>query len=310
MNDDAALLLQAHEGLAPGRLIGADIVAGDRDEPSALGEPRQRRADVPDRRFGEAPLDMRRGREGRVHQHHARPDRRIETVVDLLGVVPGDRDSRNRRPRRPARVSAISFRASRAFASSAKIASKPGAGGRFEHDVGRGQRRRFGGDKAECDRRRELLQVLGFFRAAGLRRQPLGEPCQHLEHRRRRARARAHRRAEFAQEQDLRRFERLVGVLPHPGAFGVGAAECGLHRRAQGAAVEGAALPEQLREQCRGMKKARNLVGRGLRQEQRERGRAGAADAAVSLGERWARDHAGDKKPVLAAALKTAFAWG
>ena len=43
------------------------------------------------RGLGEPPLDMRRGREGRVHENDARPDRGIETVVDLLGVVAGDR---------------------------------------------------------------------------------------------------------------------------------------------------------------------------------------------------------------------------
>ena len=90
--DDAAFLLQAHKGLAPGRLIRTDIMAGDRDETAALGEPRQRRADVAHRGFGEAAFDMRRGREGRVHQNDTRPDPSIEMVVDLLGVVAGDSD--------------------------------------------------------------------------------------------------------------------------------------------------------------------------------------------------------------------------
>ena len=42
--DDAAFFLQAHEAVAPGRLIGTDIVAGDRDETAAFGETRERRA--------------------------------------------------------------------------------------------------------------------------------------------------------------------------------------------------------------------------------------------------------------------------
>ena len=78
-----------------------------------------------------------------------------------------------------------------------------------------------------------------------------------------RAGARAHGAAEFAQEQDLRRLERLVGVLPHPRPFRVGAAEGGLHGGSQRAAVERAALAEQLREQGRGMEKPRDLVGGG-----------------------------------------------
>ena len=126
--------------------------------------------------------------------------------------------------------------------------------------------------------------MLGFFRAAGLRREPSGETGQHLDHRRGRARARAHRAAEFAQEQHLGGFEGFVGVLPHPRSFGVRAAEGGLHGGTQSTAIERAALTEQLREQCRGMKKPRNLVGRGLRQEQRERGRGGLRKA----------EHAGD----------------
>ena len=65
---DAALRLKAHEALAPGRLIGTDIMAGDGDEPSALGEPREGRGEMAHRGFGEAALDMRRGREGRVHR--------------------------------------------------------------------------------------------------------------------------------------------------------------------------------------------------------------------------------------------------
>ena len=107
--------------------------------------------------------------------------------------------------------------------------------------------------------------------------QPSGKPRQHLEHRGGIAGAGAHGIAEFAQEQHLRGLERLVGVFPHPRPFGVGAAEGGLHGGTQGAAVERAALPEQLREQSCGMKQARDFVGRGLRQKQRERGRGGCS---------------------------------
>ena len=266
--DDAAFLLQLDEAVAPGRLIGTDIMAGDGDEPSAVGEPRKRRADMADRGFGKAALDMRRGRKGRVHQHHARPDRRIEPVVDLLGIVAGDFDAAEQAAEQSgAGVGDLVQREPR-FGEFGKDRQQAGAGRGFEDEIGRCQRGRFGGDKAERDRRRELLEMLGFLRAAGLRRQPRGEPRQHLEHRGGRAGTRAHRGAEFAQEHHLRRFQRLVGVLPHPGALGIGGAERGLHGRAQGAAVERAALSEQLREQGCGMNQARDLVGRGLRQKQ------------------------------------------
>ena len=46
-------------------------------------------------------------------------------------------------------------------------------------------------------------------------------------------RPRAHGRTEFAQEQDRRRLAGVVGGLPVPGAFGVGAAEGVLHRGAE-----------------------------------------------------------------------------
>jgi len=64
-------------------------------------------------------------------------------------------------------------------------------------------------------------------------------------HRRGGSGACAHGAAEFAQEQQLRRLERLVaGVLPHPGAFRIGSAECGFHGGTQGAAVERMALAQ------------------------------------------------------------------
>ena len=154
---------------------------------------------------------------------------------------------RNKRASNAVRVSAISLSARRAFASSAKIASKPvPAEGSSTRSVD-SQHCRFGGDKAESDRCRELLKVFGFFRAAGLRRQASGKPCQHLEHRHGIAGAGTHGIAVFAQEQDLRCLERFVGVLPQPGAFGVTGAERGLHGGTQAAAVNRAALAQQLR---------------------------------------------------------------
>ena len=73
---DAAALLQSDEAVAPGGIVGGEAGAGDRDEAAALGETRQRRGDVAQRRVGDAAIDMRRDREGRVHQHDARPHAR------------------------------------------------------------------------------------------------------------------------------------------------------------------------------------------------------------------------------------------
>ena len=289
--DNAGLLLQAHEALAPSRPVGTDIVAGDRDEPSAFGETRQRRAEMAHRRLGEAALDVRRGRKGRVHQHDARPDRRIEPVVDLLGVVPADRGlAKQPGEEAGARVGDLVEDEwhPRELGEDREHA---GAGRGFEHQVGRGQHCRFGCHEAERQRCRELLKLLGFLRAAGVGCNPAGEPRQHLEHRGGRPGPRPHRAAEFAQEQHLRRLGRVVGVLPQPGAFGVGAAERGLHGGTERPAVDRSALPEQLREQGRGVDQARHLVGCGLRQEQRQRGRGGrrgsGGEHGISGSEGW-----------------------
>ncbi|MGH7113377.1 MAG: hypothetical protein ACREE9_02665 [Stellaceae bacterium] len=250
-------------------------MAGDRDEPSALGEPRERRSDVAHRGLGKVALDLGRDREGRVHQHDAGAERGIEMIVDLFGVVPADRDIAEQAPEKTGAGLGDLVQGQARFGDFGEDREQPGAGGGFEHEVGCGHRGGFGGDKAERDWRRELLEALGFLRAPRLRWQPPAEAGQHLEHRCGGAGARAHRRAEFAQEQDLRGFERFVGVLPHPRPFGIGAAEGRLHRRAQGAAVERPALPQQLRQQRRGMKKPRDPVGRGLGQKQRQGGRDG-----------------------------------
>ena len=173
---------------------------------------------------------MRRGRKGRVHQHHARPDRRVQPIVDLLGIVAADLEpAEQAREQSGTGIGDLVEREPR-FGELGEDRQQAGAGRGFQNDVAGGQRCGLGGDKAERDRRRELLEVIGFLRTAGLRRQPRGKTRQHLDHRGGRAGARAHRGAEFAQEHHLRRFERLIGVLPHPRPFGVGAAKRGLHR--------------------------------------------------------------------------------
>ena len=195
--------------------------------------------------------------------------------MDLLGVVAADFDAAEQAAEQSgARVGDL-VETKRRFRELGEDRQQARAGRRFEDEVGRRQHRRFGGGEAERYRRRELLQLFGFLGTPGLRRQPCGEPREHLEHGRGRTRARAHRRAELAQEQHLRRLEGLVGVLPYPRAFRVAAAEGRLHGRAQRAAVDRAPLAQELREQGSGMDQARHLVGRGLRQEQRKRRRGG-----------------------------------
>jgi len=168
--DDARFLLQAHEAVAPGRLIGTDIAAGDGDESSPFGKTRKRGSDVAHRGLGENGLRMRRGGEGRVHQNHARPDCGIETVMDLLRVVPGGIDAAEQTAEETgARVGNFVENEPRP-GQLGEDRQQPRAGGWFQHDVGGSERGRLGRDEAERDRRRELLQLFGFLGSARLRR--------------------------------------------------------------------------------------------------------------------------------------------
>ena len=138
-----------------------------------------------------------------------------------------------------------------------------------------GQRGRLGGDKAERDRRRELLEAARIPRSAGsatASRSASRGACRASLRANRRGRASPHR---ICAGTAPGRLQRLVGVLPHPGALGVGAGKRRLHRRAQGAAIERPALAELMREQGGGMDEARHLVDRRLRLEQRESDRGG-----------------------------------
>ena len=83
---DAAALLQPDEGVAPGRGVRPEARAGDRHQPPAVGETRERRGDMAIGGVGHAPGHVRHRREGRVHQHDARDHGRIEVIVDLGGV--------------------------------------------------------------------------------------------------------------------------------------------------------------------------------------------------------------------------------
>ena len=86
----AAALLQPDEPIPPGRIVGGQSFARDGDQAAALGETRQRRADMAQRRIRHPAFHMGRRRERRVHQHHGRTHRRIEMVVDVGGVIARD----------------------------------------------------------------------------------------------------------------------------------------------------------------------------------------------------------------------------
>src|SRR6185437_9589193 len=88
----------------------------------------------------------------------------------------------------------------------------------FEHEIAGRERGSPRGDEPKADRRRELLQRLALLGAAGLRWHEPGDLRQHCELRGRRVPP--DRRAELAQDEELRRLAGLIGILPAPAAFG------------------------------------------------------------------------------------------
>ena len=100
---------------------------------------------------------------------------------------------------------------------------------------------------------------------------------------RREIRAPAHAAPEFAQEQNRRRLAGVVGRLPVPGAFGVGAAEGGGHRRAQRRGVDRLAAREWIEERMRRSHERCGNIGRIRRRS--GHGRAGGRRQNISMGE-------------------------
>jgi hypothetical protein len=119
--------------------------------------------------FGEAPLDMRRGREGRVHEHHAWADRRIKPVMDLLGIVAGDRNLAEQPAQEVGAHLSNLVEDELSFRELGEDRQEARPGRRFEDDVAGNERCGLGRYEAERDGRRELLELFGFLRAAGLR---------------------------------------------------------------------------------------------------------------------------------------------
>src|ERR1700733_14364655 len=73
-------------------------LSGDRlapvDQAAAFGEARQGRADMTQRGVGDPPLDMRGGREGRVHQNDSGAKPHLEMIVDVGPVEAGNGNAR------------------------------------------------------------------------------------------------------------------------------------------------------------------------------------------------------------------------
>ena len=134
---DAAALLQPDEGVAPGRGVRPEVRAGDRHQPPAVGETRERRSDVAIGGVGHAAGDVRHRREGRVHQHDARNGGRIEMIVDLRGVEARDGDGRKEggEQRRPGLGQFVQHE--RAAGDLGQDGEEAGSGRRLQHAVRR-----------------------------------------------------------------------------------------------------------------------------------------------------------------------------
>jgi hypothetical protein len=136
------------------------------------------------RRVCDPAVDMGGDREGRVHQHDARPHGVIQKVVDVRSVVPRYSDTREQAVEQ-AGARAGELVQDQAAACELGVDGKQArAGGRLEHEVGGHDRRRDIRDEAEPEGRRELLEHLALLGPPRVRRQQRHHLGQHGEERR------------------------------------------------------------------------------------------------------------------------------
>jgi hypothetical protein len=179
--DHAAAFLETDEGLAPGRGLGTEIGAGDRHQPPAVGETRQRRGDMAIGCVGHSAVDVCNCGEWRVHQHDARRDRSVEMILDLRRIEARDGDA-GKEVLEECGASVRQFVQHECAAGDlGQDGEEPGAGRRLEHAVGGRNGGRGAGREAERDRRRELLERLALLRTARVGGQKAGDLCERNE---------------------------------------------------------------------------------------------------------------------------------
>ena len=237
------------EGFGPGGIAGNAVSRRDRHQPPARRQHGEGRADVAEVGLVADAVYAGRGREGRVHNDHGGPEPG-QAVADGLRVVTGDGGGREEAVEQAGADGGELVEVERRGSLGTEGAlghdrQHAGAGGRLEHHVARADGGGLDGGVGEGQRGGELLQAELFLRTARLGGLERREGLQHVEHRCRTAGARpgfdAHGAAVALEEEDDGGLGRLVGVLPDPCAFGVGAAEGAGHGAAQGGRVEGAA---------------------------------------------------------------------
>ena len=201
-----------------------------------------------------------------------------QIVVNLLGVEARDGDGREQQRKQIGACVGDLVERERCAVKLGEDGELTGSGRGLEHQIGGRDRGRERRDEAKLDGRGELLELLAFLRAARVGRRERGELAQHVEQPRVRSRAAAHACEVAAQEEQLRCLARLVGVLPHPGAFAVRGAECFGHRFAERARVERLRRVRAMPEEGRGRLKQARAAGH----------RSAAGDGAERAREDWA----------------------
>ena len=210
-------------------------------------------------------------REGRVHQDHGGTERR-QPVAQGFGVVASDGRAGEQAGQEPGAGGGDFVKVEGAGGAIAERARShhrehAGAGGGFEHDIARTDGGGLEGGVSERQRRRELLQRNLLLGAPRLRRLQGSDGLQHGQHGGGAAGIRpglsAHGTAVALEEEDQRGFGRLVGVLPDPGALGVGSTEGVAHGVAQRVGIERAAVLQD-RQQAMGGGQQCGGLGTGL----------------------------------------------
>ena len=252
-----------------------------------------------------AALYARADGEWRIHEHD-RGREPGQAVGDGLRVVPvhGDVGKEPCQESRPSRSQFVEVKVDLGRLAQCAVRhdrEEPGAGGRLQHPVAWADRGRLRRHVGQRQGRGELLQANLLLRAAGVGRFERRQALEHVEHGGGASRSGAglapHGHAVASDEQHHGRLGGVVGVLPHPGAFGVAASERGGHGIAQDVRGEAAAPGQADQEVVRGHQQTGRLVpGGGCPGRGGIRARGHALRRRIEHG-RTPSDGQGDKGP-------------
>jgi len=261
--------LEPHKGISPCRVIGREACASDGDEAPTIAKTRERRSDVPEGRIRHPSIDIRQGRERRVHQDDARHHTCVEVIIDLRSIEPRDLNAREQmiEQRRTGLGQLVQHQG--AAGELGKDGEQTGARRWLENTIG-GRNAGCGACRQpERDGRRELLKRLAVLGTPRVGRQTTRDLREHRQHCCRRASLGPHGRAEFAKEQNCCRLADVIGGLPVPGAGRVRGAEGRLHSGTQNSGIDATAAFELGQDLSRGPNSGRGEICSGTHGERR-----------------------------------------